>query len=411
MDSIVLPDTKKISEYALTFLSLTNTPAFIICDDSIIWANESFSLVTKIATSELERMRVSDVIPDLPDLEETRLHLISLNIKKHSNELSPCLLKAIPLEKNVWGFIAQAETNPNVQTELQLYKDRFWLLADQAPVGIFTSEVALRLKYVNPALSKIFQYPAEKLLGTQWLNTFTPVSRLNVETAIFSVLSGNPVTIDAEIITGNNIERSIRLRFTPTTNPEGTAGFVGTIEDISELLAKQSSLEFAILHDALTGLYNRQALLNHLEELLNNSNIEESVLLFCDLNGFKLINDNLGHVAGDRLLIEIASNLRKACPTPEHIVYRFAGDEFVILAKGSTLASAEKLAQHFTDALNQPFVIGAASVAITASIGFATLHPKEDPSVIIKQADERMYKNKHAHYMALGRCEEAKGLH
>jgi diguanylate cyclase (GGDEF)-like protein len=170
----------------------------------------------------------------------------------------------------------------------------------------------------------------------------------------------------------------------------------GQIDD--ELARRQQELVFLATHDALTGLPNRTLILDRAEQLIARARRERQLCaaLFVDLDGFKAVNDGLGHRAGDELLRSVAARLESTIREADTLG-RLAGDEFVILADGIALAAGPELvAERVLDALKEPFVIDDAHhgrVAITASIGIALAdgHAAAD---LLRDADIAMYRAK-----------------
>src|SRR5919197_4214541 len=150
-------------------------------------------------------------------------------------------------------------------------------------------------------------------------------------------------------------------------------------------------------HDALTGLPNRALFLDRLEHALARARRAKATLtvLFVDLDRFKLINDTLGHAAGDELLVQAAQRLRasvREADTPA----RFGGDEFAVLLEDDThTADAIQVAQRVIDALKVPFDVRDREAFVSASVGIATSHAgQEDAADLLRNADVAMYRAK-----------------
>ena len=189
-------------------------------------------------------------------------------------------------------------------------------------------------------------------------------------------------------------EASIQVVYVPMT--EG--GWVITYEDISERRKVEANTEYLAHHDVLTGLPNRLAFTLRLAHLLGNrADRRNFALLFVDVDDFKDINDTLGHLAGDMLLVTIAQRLR-ATVREEDLVARLGGDEFAILQmmprdRAETLA----LAQRLVDAVDQPYDIEGRRVSSSISLGIAVEDDETgDAEQLFRNADMALYRAKAA---------------
>src|SRR5205823_6202396 len=148
------------------------------------------------------------------------------------------------------------------------------------------------------------------------------------------------------------------------------------------------------LHDALTDLPNRHQFVDRLQKALAQPapSGKGIAVLFIDMDGFKEVNDTLGHRAGDQLLVALAARLREAV-RPWDVVARFAGDEFLVL--GRELASpsdATRLARRLMSSLRHPYALSGRRITLTASLGVAyTNGERVSPDELVHRADTAMY--------------------
>lgn len=167
-------------------------------------------------------------------------------------------------------------------------------------------------------------------------------------------------------------------------------------EALDAKLGAQKQLEFAAMHDHLTGLPNRALFLEHLKTALAHAARDGSSLAvhYLDLDGFKRVNDTLGHPAGDALLKDVAERLA-AVVRGADTVARFGGDEFAVLQRDLIdRRSASLLAERLIDALANPFELAEGAVDLSISDGIAFSSGNDDPEQVIKDADRALYRAK-----------------
>ncbi len=191
---------------------------------------------------------------------------------------------------------------------------------------------------------------------------------------------------------------------------------VGFMEAAAGLLASsiartatEEAARHAGLHDALTGLPNRALLLQHMQGRLGHGHshghnhgqpdrrskrtASRLAVLFVDLDGFKAVNDTLGHAAGDVVLVETAARLSRRI-RPADVLARLGGDEFVVLCEVADEAAATALAPRLLDAFAEPFVIDRREIFLSGSAGLALADPGTDAGQVLADADIAMYRAK-----------------
>jgi len=183
----------------------------------------------------------------------------------------------------------------------------------------------------------------------------------------------------------------VRLQLSSVETPPV---FVAVISDITEQRQAQERLNFLAFNDNLTGLPNRLLLTDRLRQAMLESERYNRLVavLFLDLDRFKLVNDTLGHDAGDRLLKDVAKRLSD-CVRPGDTVARLGGDEFtVVLANVAHEDDVGRVAQKIFNVFAQPFLLAGQELFVSPSIGIA-LYPLDDvePAALLKNADAAMY--------------------
>jgi diguanylate cyclase (GGDEF)-like protein/PAS domain S-box-containing protein len=177
---------------------------------------------------------------------------------------------------------------------------------------------------------------------------------------------------------------------------------LGVTRDVTDVVAFEERLEHAALHDDLTGLPNRRLINRRLGEALEQSAAGAAgkrgiVVLFCDLDGFKRVNDAHGHQIGDALLRVSASRLVSAARTGD-TVGRMGGDEFVVIltvdADEDPAAIGREVAERIIRSVGEPLVLGSVEHAITASIGICVAQPGTTPHDLLRDADTAMFQAK-----------------
>ena len=171
--------------------------------------------------------------------------------------------------------------------------------------------------------------------------------------------------------------------------------YIAIFSDITERKQREELIVFQAFHDALTGLPNRTLFRDRLEQTLalaRRHKYRTPAVMFLDLDRFKLINDTLGHDAGDELLKEVATRLRQ-CVRESDTVARMGGDEFtILLPEVASIDDARAVAEKILDSMRQTVTLAGKEVSVTTSIG-VSMFPRDgrDPDTLMKHADTAMY--------------------
>ncbi len=282
-------------------------------------------------------------------------------------------------------------------------EERFRSAFNYAPIGIALVSPDGNWLKVNRALCEILGYSEEQFLATDFQSMLFTEDLGNTLIKIHELLSGKIPTCQLEQRYIHKSKKTVWAAWSVSTASDINSkrpNLIFQIQDITDKKLAEESLQYKATHDALTNLPNRAYFMSRLEQALNktqtNRNYKISIL-FIDLDRFKVINDSLGHLIGDQLLVCIAERLRE-CLRPNDIVARLGGDEFTILVEGGyepheVVRIAERLQEKFAE----PFDLSGHEVYSSASIGI--LHRSEKhltPEDMMRDADTAMYQAKRA---------------
>jgi diguanylate cyclase (GGDEF)-like protein/PAS domain S-box-containing protein len=256
-------------------------------------------------------------------------------------------------------------------------------LTDTVPVGLFQVDADGSIAFVNPVLSA--SIGAVAIESHKDLAKALSPENDRLEAAITQVMRDGQDQ-DLDVTASGETERSTRVALRAVADADRVLGVLGCVVDVTELKNLADT-------DGLTGLKNRRSIVELLEMELARRSGNVSVI-FCDLDGFKQINDHYGHQVGDELLAEVASRLRAALRPGDHIG-RLGGDEFLIFCPGlgdekAAFAVSDRLAAALTD----EFRLDGRNVSIRASMGVACGQTGSTVDELISRSDAAMYESK-----------------
>ncbi len=263
------------------------------------------------------------------------------------------------------------------------------LVGDHLPVGLVLLPASGEALYANSIACELLDVSVQDLKQGILPSTITPADRAEI-LGIIARLRSRPGRESFDCTVNATEPRLLSATFVSRADV-GSQGDVRvviiTIEDVTHRLAREQHLEHRANHDSLTGLPNRAWLLDHLHARLD---AHETVLLaFVDLDGFKPVNDRLGHAAGDRVLAACAAGLARALGPGERVA-RVGGDEFVVVAAPD--ADVDQLRYRLRASIEELGV--ARHELVGASIGIACSSPGDQPWDLLGRADAAMYHDK-----------------
>lgn len=265
-----------------------------------------------------------------------------------------------------------------------------------SPDAVYAIAANRRFTKVNPSCERISGWSAEQLLKMEFTKLIPPDVREMTRANFEKSLLGEPAMFDTAILhkTGRRIE--LNVMSVPIVEDGKVVGVYGIARDVTDRKLAEEQLAHLAYHDSLTGLANRSLFMTRLEQALARSDRNQPALgiLYMDLDDFKVVNDSLGHRAGDALLIE-ASRRLQACVGPLDTVARLGGDEFVVLiAHTNDTDDAIRVADTILKKLSAPFFIDGRKMVVTPSVGVVMGNQGSDAKELLRHADIAMYQAK-----------------
>ncbi len=291
-----------------------------------------------------------------------------------------------------------------IKGELEKSQNQLQAIIQNAMDGIITTDETGNILGLNPAAEHIFDYKLQDVLGKN-LDILMPEPFHNEHASPLNrfELSGNakiPGKRSTEILAVRKSGEIFPMELSASEMIlGGQRYFIGIVRDIAERKQAENKIAHLAHYDYLTNLPNRALFVDNLEHSISMAkrNNYKVGVLFLDLDGFKKVNDTLGHDAGDLLLKEVSRRFKETIRASDTVA-RVGGDEFIFLLNEiGTEENAGKMATKFITALSKPFELLGKQCNVGASIGIS-LYPTEatDPEMLIKQADSAMYLAKHS---------------
>ena len=377
----------------------------------IVWNRQAAEIMQMPAEQVLGR-RASDVMP--PDIaqrgdehdqaveQEPRTHFFpNLVFRTPQGERLVDLIKT-----PVYGVDGQLDHILSIATDVtesrraaEQLKLASRVMAETAD-GVVVSDALDRIVMVNPAFLKMMGLREEAVIGQNAeLLGMTPLRESHLPGIEDALHRGQRWTGECALVGSDGRSLETWLAVTTLRGEDlRLSQHIRVLTDISVLKAQQRELAEQARRDSLTGLPNRRVFVERLRQAMARARRQPQTLavLFVDLDGFKAINDRLGHAAGDRLLVEVATRLESSVRDTD-CVCRLAGDEFTIILEGAGHPSeVHRIGQRILDRLSQPCVLGDETVWPGASVGAALFDLQDSHDSLCQRADTAMYTAKRA---------------
>ena len=405
---------------AKSFTDRSHEPTlYVRSDASLIYVNDAACNAYGYARDELLAMRVWELDADMSERDFQRIWELaarrgSLTLRKEvrlgAGRATPVevSISHIEIEDEAFQCAVIHDLSALRETEKRLHvcEERCALAARGANEGLWSWDLDRNAMHVSPRWCALVGLEPEErdLSPEEWWRRIHADDVERVRTGLDAHLAGKSETFEIEhrMVHAEGRYLWVLTRGEAVRDEHGApARIAGSLTDITKQKLAEERLRHDALHDDLTGLPNRSMFMDHLGRVLGRARRTEKpfqfAVLFLDFDRFKRINDSLGHLVGDELLIAIARRLG-SCVRPADTVARLGGDEFaILLERVDGVTGATRVSERIHQALREPFRVSSLEIFITASVGIAVGSRTYDrPENILRDADTAMYRAKAA---------------
>ena len=325
------------------------------------------------------------------------LGLLQFN-DRNRDRFSP---ETISFLENAGEQIAIALAQRQAQTALAVSEKRFRDISEAAGEFLLETDHEGRFTFMSDRVHEVLEYDPSDLVGRKFTDIVLSSEKERAHLFFRGALQNRTGFRDHEARVLTKSGRTVWLNTTAVPILDGSGallGYRGAAMDITQRKRAEEQLLHDALHDDLTGLPNRALFMDRLGHALRRFNRVEDgscAIIFLDLDRFKIVNDSLGHLAGDRLLKETARRLER-CIRPGDTAARLGGDEFVMLFEDvKEVEKAKSIADRIQEVLSAPFASEGTEIRCSASIGIAlTSKDHKLPEDVLRDADITMYRAK-----------------
>ena len=296
------------------------------------------------------------------------------------------------------ALLAAALEEKSLQAAVHANEERYALAARAAKDGLWEWHAATNEVYVSDRCRDLLGIAGTAVpTGETWTACVYPEDLPSLQAAMVhaGVQLGTPVETEYRVLLPSGETRWVLSRCLGVGPPGGPVErLVGSLSDIHPRKQLEEQLRQGALYDAVTGLPNRRLFLDRLAaavQLPSRRAGARFAVIFLDLDGFKLVNDSLGHLAGDQLLSTVAERLRGELRSVDTAA-RFGGDEFAVLLVDPIPDEVLVIAQRIQQRIAMPVQLGGHEVSVTASVGIATSETGyTEAEDVLRDADTAMY--------------------
>jgi diguanylate cyclase (GGDEF)-like protein/PAS domain S-box-containing protein len=271
----------------------------------------------------------------------------------------------------------------------------FQSLSHMLPLGVLTGDARGMVVFANDPARAILGLSGADIFGEGWRSVVHPEDLDEVLDAGRGVIQTRTRHLATFRVVRSDGTRWVTITVVPLETDGRATGWIATLEDITDRNHADAALAHRATHDVLTGLPNRLLLRDRLDQACARRRRGQSgvALLFLDLDGFKEVNDRLGHATGDDALRAVAARLSAAVGR-DGTLARMGGDEFVVLLDSDDADLADRCAERIERSLLPALVLGEHEVVVRASIGRAEVGLDDTAATVLARADAAMYERK-----------------
>ena len=359
----------------------------------------------QVCDRKLSLPRLAESIPLMPYSAIALLDVILLATAAMSGgDLLALITGAVVVTALVVGrqiVTSRENTRMVAETSRARGEARFQALIRNASDAIIVTSEDGTVLYATPSAEPVLGRPPDQLISRLLVDLFGPAER-SLARGFIEVASQRAGVSGPEELALEQSDGTLRFIEATVSNladDPTVGGLVVTMRDVTERKLFERQLEHQAFHDPLTGLANRALLLDRIEQAVGRSRRHPArpAVLYIDIDEFKHINDSQGHLAGDQVLVEIATRIRGAIRDGDTAA-RMGGDEFAILLEETeSVDVAVDVAERLREALRTPFSVAGAQLRVTGSVGIARAESGEASTLeLLRDADIAMYEAKRA---------------
>jgi|GEM_PF-2586026 len=298
-------------------------------------------------------------------------------------------------------FVVKARESVKYLKELDLERERYHIVVEQLNDIIFDFDLVEKKISSSSKFEEKFGWTLN--IQNYYSKNFLKDFRIHPEDEVLV----NKIFDDMRALNKQSIIKQIRLmksngeylwcelKLNYIQRKDKIIRVIGKITDIDNIIREHSLLKLKSEYDQLTKVYNKSAFYDKVRRYIEENKEENCILVFIDLDNFKAINDNLGHMVGDEVLVDTANKICDIFNSTEAVVSRFGGDEFCVFNPSISLSIIKERINALCDNLNATYIYKESKITVSASIGVA-FYPKHGETLesLIHKSDIALYKSK-----------------